>query len=73
MDRADTAEWEYLQYHWATAYQFEYDDTPGNSKPFRVRRLDDLASTLEAGTPGELGDMIDEDYRRKPVPREVAP
>lgn len=73
MDKPDTAAWGDLQYHWDTAYQFEYDRAPGSQTPFRVRRRDDLARMLEAETPDELGDMIEEDYRRKPVPREVAP
>lgn len=73
MDRADAAVWGYLRYHWDTAYQFEYHDDPGNPKPFRVRRRDDQSKTLEAEAPDELGPLIEQDYRDKPVPREVAP
>lgn len=73
MDRADEMVWGYLQHHWDTAYEFEYDETPGNRKPFRVRRKDDRAAVLEAETPDELDHLIETDYRSKPVPREVAP
>lgn len=73
MDRADAAVWGYLRWSWDTAYQFEYDARPGVRKPFRVRRRDDPARMLEAETPDELGHLIEEDYRRKPVPREAAP
>lgn len=73
MDRADANTWGCLQHHWESAYQFEYDDTAGVRKPFRARRGDGLAALLEAETPDELGHMIEEGYRRRPVPREVAP
>lgn len=73
MDKAGAAVWGYLRWSWDTAYQFEYDSTPGVRRPFRVRRRDDPARMLEAKTPDELGHLIEEDYRRDPVPREVAP
>jgi hypothetical protein len=73
MDKADANVWGYLQYHWDSAYLFEYDGTPGTRKPFRVRRRDDQSRTLDAETPDELGHIIEENYRSKPVPREVAP
>lgn len=73
MDMADANAWGCLQHHWDSAYQFEYDDSAGVRQPFRVRRRDDPAQLLEAETPDELGHMIEEDYRRNPVPREVAP
>lgn len=72
MDKADSAVWGFLRHRWDSAYLFEYDSTPGESKPFRVRRRDDLTRMLEAETPDQLGHMIDEDYLREPVPREVA-
>lgn len=73
MDKADAAAWGSLQHSWDSAYIFEYDARPGVRKPFRVRRRDDQPRTLIAETPDELGHLIEEDYRRKPVPREVAP
>jgi hypothetical protein len=73
MDKTDAAVWGSLQNHWDSAYIFEYDATPGIRKWFRVRRRDDQAKILEAETPDELGHLIEEDYRRKSVPREVAP
>lgn len=73
VNRADAAAWDLLRFNWDSAYLFEYDSDPRIPKPFRVKRKDDPAKVLEAETPNELGDMIDEDYKRKPVPREVAP
>jgi hypothetical protein len=73
VDKEDETVWGYLQHHWDTAYEFEYDKTPGTAKPFRVRRKDDQAKTLEAETPDELDTLIAEDYQLKPVSREVAP
>lgn len=73
MDKTDAAVWGYLQHSWDSAYTFEYDTTPGVRKPFRVRRRDNQSRKLEAETPDALGDLIDEDYWREPVPREVAP
>jgi hypothetical protein len=73
MNKPDAAVWADLQYHWDSAYQFDYSEDPGDRKPFRVTRRDDPAKVLEAETPDELGRMIAEDYRRNPVPREVAP
>ncbi|MBO0839048.1 MAG: hypothetical protein J2P28_26545 [Actinobacteria bacterium] len=71
MDRADGNVWGSLQHHWDSAYQFDYDSTTGTRKPFRVWRQDDATEMLGAGTPDELGHMIEEDYRRKPVAPEV--
>lgn len=73
MDNSDANAWGCLRHHRDSAYQFEYRDTAGVRKPFRSRRRDVLARLLQAGTPDELGYMIEEDYRRKSVPREVAP
>jgi hypothetical protein len=73
MDKADAAVWGCLQHHWESAYIFEYDTTPGIRKPFGIRRRDDQARKLESDTPDEIGNLITEDYRGDPVPREVAP
>lgn len=72
MDRADAQVWQYLRHHWDGAYEFRCNDTPGVIRPFGVKRRDGEGE-IWAETPDALDRLIAEDYRRKPVPREVAP
>ena len=58
-----------LRFNWDTAYEIE---PAGPSGLARARRRDGLGNWLE-GTPDEVTVMISDDYRARPVSREVAP
>ncbi len=58
-----------LRFHWDSAYEIEPAGPDGIA---RARRRDGLGDWLE-GTPDEVTALIADDYRARPVPREVAP
>jgi hypothetical protein len=67
-----TCDWEgpldNLRWHWGGAYLIHY------FKPGRwVAQRKDSHGTISADSPAELLDLIREDYRQHPVPRDPRP
>ena len=56
-----------LQWNWGSAYLIT-----GMSGHWLAQRRDD-GQTLSASGPEELRELITEDYRARPVPRDIAP
>jgi hypothetical protein len=56
-----------LQWHWGSAYLIT-----GAAGHWVAQRRDD-GRTLTARGPGELRELITEDYEARPVPRDAAP
>jgi hypothetical protein len=56
-----------LKHHWGDAYWITHDE-----EGWRALRRDELgAGEISADSPNGLHDAIADDYRRKPVPRDL--
>jgi len=58
-----------LRFHWGSAYLIEY--FPGSGRWVAQRR--DSHATMSADGPALLLELIREDYRKHPVPRNARP
>jgi hypothetical protein len=71
MDSATEEAWKEVQFHWDTAYLFDY--FPTRPEPFIAARRDDPAVVLADKNPSSLQDKVWANYHERPVPREFAP